>query len=120
MPARQHRITRGDDYRRVVRGGARSGGAYCVMHVNAREDPSAPARFGFIVSKAVGNAVTRNLVRRRMKAVADHALQQGCAGADVVIRALPASAAADFGELQHEILRLLAKLHRQQDRRVRS
>ncbi|MFA5605832.1 MAG: ribonuclease P protein component [Leucobacter sp.] len=108
MPARQYRITRGDDYRRVVRTGRRVGGANCIVHAVFRS-PEMPARFGFIVSKAVGGAVVRNLVRRRLKTIAQRHLADGLTGVDVVIRALPASAEAPFAVLEQEVGRSLAK-----------
>jgi len=83
------------------------------LHV--REDE--PARFGFIVSKAVGGAVTRNLVRRRLKSIADRRLMAGFTGADVVFRALPASAAAGFAELEREVTRSLDRATRPESRR---
>jgi ribonuclease P protein component len=66
-------------------------------------------RFGFIVSKAVGNAVVRNTVRRRLKAVCHEALGELDPGRDVVIRALTPSAAADFATLRSEVLRCLRR-----------
>jgi ribonuclease P protein component len=67
------------------------------------------ARFGFIVSKQVGTAVVRNTVRRRLKAVCAGALPQVREGADIVIRALPGAARADFAQLQAEVSRCLAR-----------
>lgn len=66
-------------------------------------------RFGFIVSKAVGNAVVRNTVRRRLKAVCHEALSELEPGRDVVIRALTPAAQADFGTLRAEVLRCLRR-----------
>ena len=111
MPAKRHRVTRGDDYRRVVRSGRRVGGAFCITHAVLRA-PGEPSRFGFIVSKAVGNAVTRNLVRRRLKGIVDAKIAAGFTGYDVVFRALPAAATADFSELDAEIGRSLARVER--------
>lgn len=111
MPARQHRVTRGSDYRRIVRSGRRVGGAFCITHAVLHVE-AAPARFGFIVSKAVGTAVTRNLVRRRLKAIVERRLHQGFGGADVVFRVLPAAAAAPFTELELEISRSLDRIER--------
>lgn len=116
MPARAQRIVRGDDYRSTVRTGRRVGGAYCITHAVFRrpEDGTtsseAPARFGFIVSKAVGNAVTRNRVRRRFKTIAERRINSGFAGVDVVFRALPAAAGATFAELEHEANRALDRV----------
>ncbi|WP_336660102.1 ribonuclease P protein component [Leucobacter sp. USHLN153] len=111
MPARHHRITRGQDYRQIVRAGRRVGGALCITHAVLRS-PGEPARFGFIISKAVGNAVTRNRVRRRMKAVIESRLHSGVSSVDIVFRALPAVAEATFGELRREMERALDRVER--------
>lgn len=68
-----------------------------------------PPRFGFIVSKKVGTAVTRNTVRRRLKAACAEALPHVRPGADVVIRALPSAADAGFAPLRDEVTRCLAR-----------
>lgn len=119
MPARHHRVTRGEDYRRIVRNGNRVGGAFCITYAVSRalpdeQDPMLkrqdPARFGYIVSKAVGNAVTRNLVRRRMKSITDAMLQDGMTGFDIVFRALPAAAAATYSELEQGMQKAVSRL----------
>jgi len=79
------------------------------MHVEARESDD-PTLVGFVVSKAVGNAVTRNRVKRRLRAIAALRLERIPAGLVVVIRALPPSAAADFGALRADVDRLLDRL----------
>ena len=66
-------------------------------------------RVGFVVSKAVGNAVVRNRVTRRLRAIAGSQLGGIPAGVDVVVRALPAAAGASFAELEAEATRLLAR-----------
>ncbi|MGI6878560.1 ribonuclease P protein component [Microbacterium sp. gxy059] len=108
MLARQQRITRGIDYRHVVRRGSRCASPSAVTHV-VHTHEQRPARFGFIVSKAVGNAVTRNTVRRRLKAICHEAASNVRPGADVVIRALPSSASADFAQLRSEVRRCLER-----------
>lgn len=72
-------------------------------------DERAP-RFGFIISKQVGNAVVRNTVRRRLKAICAELRDSVPQGTDVVIRALPASAGADFAELHADVTRCLGRL----------
>lgn len=67
-------------------------------------------RFGFIISKQVGNAVVRNSVRRRLKAVCAEALPGVPEGTDVVIRALPASATATYADLAADVNRCLGRL----------
>lgn len=108
MLARGNRITRGAEYKAVVRGGARCAGAHSVTYVVATSEDR-PARFGFIVSKQVGNAVTRNTVRRRLKAVCAEAMSELRPGADVVIRALPTAASVDFAALRSDVTRCLRK-----------
>ncbi|QAY59704.1 ribonuclease P protein component [Microbacterium protaetiae] len=108
MLARPNRLTRGADYKAVVRRGVKCAGPHTVMYVVSSGEDRA-ARFGFIVSKRVGTAVTRNTVRRRLKAVCAQALPQVRVGADVVIRALPSAAGADFHALQAEVDRCLAR-----------
>lgn len=67
------------------------------------------SRFGFIVSKQVGGAVVRNTVRRRLKAVCAEALPEVGSGRDIVIRALPSAASADFSQLRDEVVRCLTR-----------
>ena len=110
MLAKANRITRGADYRATVRRGARFTGAATIAYIRANPD-SDVVRFGFIVSKSVGNAVQRNLVRRRLKAAAYDLLPRFApeapagSGVDVVVRALPASAQAPWASLHEELLR---------------
>ncbi len=61
---------------------------------------------GFVVSKAVGNAVHRNLVKRRLRALMAERLS-GLRGRDIVVRALPSAAAASFAELSTDLSRCL-------------
>lgn len=62
-----------------------------------------PARFGFIVTKKVGNAVKRNLVRRRFKAAARELVDGGVEGMDVVARAHPEAIDASWEALKQEL-----------------
>ncbi len=108
MLARGNRITRGADYRAVVRGGSRCAGAHTVTYVVTTTE-SRPARFGFIVSKQIGGAVVRNTVRRRLKAICAQSLPDVRDGADVVIRALPGAGLAEFDELRSQVVRCLTR-----------
>jgi ribonuclease P protein component len=83
-----------------------------VVHlaVHPSEDP---AQVGFVVSKAVGNAVVRNRVKRRLRHLTRERLSllAGLPGSAVlVIRALPAAAAASAAELDADLQRCLAKV----------
>jgi ribonuclease P protein component len=100
--ARANRVTRPRDFRAVVRRGRRVATANTVIHILDHAAPE-PVRFGFIVTKAVGGAVTRNLVRRRLRAACFEMLGSARSGMDVVIRALPGSERANWTTLQAEI-----------------
>ncbi len=91
----------GADYRRIVRRGRRVSGRTTIAYLDKVAPDSVP-RFGFIVSKAVGGAVERNRVRRRLKAACYSLLPDAPARA-VIIRALPAAASADWDELRAEV-----------------
>lgn len=69
--------------------------------INQVDSASEVARFGLVTSKAVGNAPTRNKVRRRLRAIAWECLDS-CHG-DFVIRALPNAATASWAELKAEV-----------------
>jgi ribonuclease P protein component len=73
-----------------------------VVHVEVPDvavPSGAPARVGFVVSRAVGPAVTRNLVTRRLRHLVRGRLDQLPAGSRVVVRALPRSATATYAQL---------------------
>ncbi len=67
-------------------------------------------RFGFIISKQVGTAVTRNTVRRRLKAICAETVSGVPEGTDIVIRALPSAATATFDELRGDVRRCMTRL----------
>jgi ribonuclease P protein component len=99
--AGENRITSGVDYRRLVRTGRRITGDLTICSARA-STPEAPLRMGVIVTRKVGNAVVRNRVRRRIKAIGWQ-LATELTGIDVVVRALPASASASWVTLEAEV-----------------
>ncbi len=104
----QSRLTSADDFRGCVRGGVRVGRPTLVLH--ARTTSSPPSRAGFVVSKAVGNAVTRNRVKRRLRHLVAEVLPAS-PSVDVVVRALPAAASGELrGDLTSAMEAALGKL----------
>ena len=65
------------------------------------------SRVGITVAKAVGNAVVRNRLRRRVKAVLDRAAFGEPPHRDVVLIARPGAGDLDSGALARELARLL-------------
>jgi ribonuclease P protein component len=114
LPA-SNRLRRSDDFRRAVRSGRRAARRAVVLHVLAQADPVdavGPARVGFVVNKAVGNAVLRNRVHRRLRAVMKARLADLPAGSLTVVRALPSSAAASYDELAADVDGALSRVLR--------
>jgi ribonuclease P protein component len=73
-----------------MRTGRKAVGISVVAYLNESATSKLP-RFGFVVSKSVGSAVERNLVKRRLRAAIKDRLQDFYAGQDLVIRALPSA-----------------------------
>jgi ribonuclease P protein component len=87
---RTARLHESADFRRVTRSGVRAGRPTLVVH--AVTGAGSSSRVGFVVSKAVGGAVVRNRVKRRLRHLAAHELAGSPVVRDVVVRALPGSA----------------------------
>ena len=83
-----------------MRQGSRSGRATVVVYV--KQTGNAHSMAGFAVSKAVGGAVIRNRVKRRLRAVMADLLPSLPTGTSVVVRALPQSATVDFERLRRD------------------
>ena len=84
-------------------------GANCVTYQLMNPNGGVP-RFGFIVAKTVGNAVMRNRIRRRLKAIAHQLASELPLGTEFVFRALPSAAVASFSDLEAELKHSTAKL----------
>ncbi len=82
-------------------------GTYCVVHVLHGGRPV--SRLGVVVSRAVGNAVTRNRVKRRLREIFRRAKGRFTQPADVVIRAKRPIAEAAYPQLVDEIAGLLRR-----------
>jgi ribonuclease P protein component len=109
LPA-SNRLRRSDDFRRAVRQGRRTGRRTVVVHLLSQADPGEPARVGFVVNKAVGGAVQRNRVHRRLRAVLAARLPALPPGSLTVVRALPASAGATYDELAADVDQVLRRI----------
>lgn len=118
MLPHQHKLTSPQQFRRTIKGGRRAGSRTVVVHFrNVPTDSShdteidaAGPRFGLVVSKAVGNAVLRHRTSRRLRHVCLSLVDELPVTADIVIRALPASATASSEQLRKDITKALRKV----------
>ncbi len=77
----------------TVRNGVRAGRPSVVVHASrSSTSGDESVRVGFVVSRKVGNAVTRNRVKRRLRHLASALLRDTPAGVSIVVRALPEAA----------------------------
>jgi ribonuclease P protein component len=81
-----------------------------ITHPHATGGSAPPAHAGFVVSKAVGNAVKRNLVKRRLRHLVRERLSLLPPGSLVVVRALPAAGDAEYEELGRDLDAALRRL----------
>jgi ribonuclease P protein component len=103
-----------------IRGGRRWSSPAFVIEMRACEGESgnvagavASARFGFTATKKLGNAVTRNRIRRRLKeAVRIVAPGRARAGCDYVVIAREAAASRPFAALERDLIAALGRLDR--------
>ncbi|WP_340686100.1 ribonuclease P protein component [Amycolatopsis coloradensis] len=106
------RLRRSEDFRAVMRRGAKAGRRRLVVHALTTDPPDAAeaARAGFVVSKAVGNSVVRHRVTRRLRHLISARLGTLPPGSSLVIRALPPAADASSAELGSDLDASLRRL----------
>ncbi len=117
LPA-ESRMRRRHDFTAAVRRGSRSGRKLLTGHLlvpaagAAGED--CPPRAGFVVSRAVGIAVVRNRVRRRLRVLVREYLSSLPRGSLLVVRAHPQAATASQADLAAELNLVMSTLVRRQ------
>ncbi|MDQ4091971.1 MAG: ribonuclease P protein component [Actinomycetota bacterium] len=104
------RLTRRDDFATAVKRGRRAACDSVVVHLARCGAGDAPARVGFVVGRAVGGAVVRHRVQRRLRHLMRCRLDALPRGALVVVRALPPSAGASSGSLDDDLGAALRRL----------
>ncbi len=68
------------------------------------ENNSDEIRIGLTASKKVGNAVTRNLIKRRFRAISRDVTNKFKSGHDYVILARKSSSTREFDKLKKDLL----------------
>ena len=102
---REARLVRRGEFDAVYRAGKRRSSSHFTVFFRANELPQ--SRFGFSIKKALGGAVARNRIRRRLREVVRCHRLEIPAGWDIVIHPKSSVARAEFAALTADLLRLL-------------
>ncbi len=105
---REARLVRRGDFDTVYRAAKRFSSSHFTVFVRPNE--LALNRFGFSIKKALGGAVVRNRIRRRLREMVRCHRQEIPTGWDIVIHPKSSVAKAPFLALTEDLLRLLQKL----------
>jgi ribonuclease P protein component len=102
--ARENRLSSSDQIRQVIRLGKRSSNEFATIHFL----PAETSRFAIVTSRAVGNAVVRNKIRRRTKAVLSELIAEKTQ-IHGVVRFRAGATNLSFDELKASILKLMER-----------
>jgi len=112
----QSRMRRPADFRLALRAGRRAGGSVVAGHLllptgsHGEVRSGDPAKVGFIVSRAVGSAVVRNRVKRRLRELMRRRLASLPGGCLLVLRAYPAAAGKRQADLAADLDLVIGRL----------
>jgi ribonuclease P protein component len=105
------RLLRHSDFERVYKQGRRHFSAHFTVFYLPRSEGEG-LRVGFTVKRALGGAVVRNRMRRRLREAVRLNRPGDAPAVDVVINPKPALLKAEFSELQKEIIRAFAVIQK--------
>ena len=89
----------------VYRAGKRRSSSHFTVFFRANQLPV--SRFGFSIKKALGGAVVRNRIRRRIREIVRCHRSETPAGWDIVIHPKSSVARAEFVALTADLVRLM-------------
>jgi ribonuclease P protein component len=103
-------LVRRSEFEAVYRGGRRKSSAHFVVFYRANGGPR--SRFGISVKKALGGAVVRNRIRRRIREIFRRNHAEIFSGWDIVIHPRTSMTRAAFASIEAELLGLLRSFPR--------
>jgi ribonuclease P protein component len=102
---RDARLVRRGEFDAVYRAGKRRSSSHFTVFFRANQ--MSESRFGFSIKKALGGAVVRNRIRRRIREIIRCQRLEIPTGWDVVIHPKNAALRAEFTTLTADLLRML-------------
>lgn len=105
-------LTQRPDFLRAAQA-RRQGMPGFLLQARHRDDGDTTVRIGYTCSKKIGNAVTRNRAKRRLRAIAREVLPQAARpGWDYVLVGRPqATVSRDFTDLRDDLAAALTRIH---------
>ncbi len=91
----------------VYEGGRRRASRQFLVFYRRRESAASASRFGISVKKALGGAVVRNRLKRRIREILRLHRQEIATGWDIVIHPRSSVATAPFTSIERELVALL-------------
>jgi ribonuclease P protein component len=104
---KSRRIRRNSEYERVYSEGVKSSGKYLLGVMRPAEGP---LRVGMTVSRKVGCACVRNLVKRRIREAIRQELDPSLSGWELVLIARKGAGDAPFFKIVMDVRRIAGKL----------
>lgn len=99
---RTMRMSGRGEFQRVRADGRAYPGRYLVLSVAPTPDLPVPFRFAVILTRKIGNAVTRNRIRRRVKGIFSEFGERIAPGHHIVVIARYRAPEATFEQLRHD------------------
>lgn len=110
------RLTKRSEYLEVARGARTPRRGFLLQSRPRAGSDTEEARFGFTVTKKIGNAVVRNRIRRRLKeAVRTAGAREARPGTDYVLVGRPPAFDQPFADLVADVVGALRTAARQRD-----
>lgn len=110
-PSRRSQVLRSADFRRVYDNGVRFSdrlfAAFCLAR--SGDDATASARLGLTVPRAIGGAVSRNRIKRRLREAFRIHRDEAGPGWDIVLNPRRAVLDAPFSEIEQALGRVIAR-----------
>ncbi len=95
----------------AANGALRAANSGFVLLARNRDDDDPKMRLGITVTKKIGNAVVRNRMKRRLRALARELFpERGLAGHDHILIGRPNGIERDFGLLREDLTKALRKV----------
>ena len=108
LPA-DHRLVDSASFRRASKLGRKGSSRLLTTHLLVDDAQAHAPRVGFVVSRAVGTAVRRNRVKRRLRHAVRARLDALPRGSVLVVRAHAVAGAASYAELVVDLDRCLRR-----------